>query len=302
MNYIIGIDVGTTATKGVLYDEAGRKVYSASKSYPLIQKEFGQAEEDPKLIFDAVQEVIYKLTQQANGKILAISWSSQMHSLIGLGRDNTLLTNSITWADNRCARVVEKAKKSSLARKIYDQTGMPIHPMALIYKLMWLKDEMPELFKQAKKWIGIKEYLIFRLTGKMITDTTMAAGTGMLNLNTLTWDQELLDILKVKQGQIPQIAQPTEVISPIKTEYVQKLGISTDTKIILGASDGYLSTIGVNAIDSDRFALNIGTSGAVRTMVDKPKIAKNASYFCYPAAQNHYLLGCPVNNGGIVFN
>lgn len=302
MKYIIGMDVGTTATKGVLYDENGKAVFSASKGYPLIQTKIGQAEEDPKVIFVAVQEVIFALTQKADGEIAAISWSSQMHSLIGLDKDNNLLTNSITWADNCAKNVVQDAKKSGLARKIYQKTGMPMHPMAPIYKMLWLKDNEPELFNQVKKWIGIKEYLIFRLTGKLIIDTTMAAGTGMLNLKTLTWDQELLDTLNVKQEQLPEIAQPTEIVAPIKEEYVQKLGIDSDTKIVLGASDGYLSTIGVNAIDSDHFALNVGTSGAVRTIVDQPKIDQNASYFCYPVDKKHYLLGGPVNNGGIVFN
>ena len=296
------MDVGTTATKGVLYDENGKAFFSASKGYPLIQTKIGQAEEDPKVIFDAVQEVIFALTQKADGEIAAISWSSQMHSLIGLDKDNNLLTNSITWADNCAKNVVQDAKKSGLARKIYQKTGMPMHPMAPIYKMLWLKDNEPELFNQVKKWIGIKEYLIFRLTGKLIIDTTMAAGTGMLNLKTLTWDQELLDTLNVKQEQLPEIAQPTEIVAPIKEEYVQKLGIDLDTKIVLGASDGYLSTIGVNAIDSDQFALNVGTSGAVRTIVDQPKIDQNASYFCYPVDKKHYLLGGPVNNGGIVFN
>ena len=296
------MDVGTTATKGVLYDENGKAFFSASKGYPLIQTKIGQAEEDPKVIFDAVQEVIFALTQKTDGEIAAISWSSQMHSLIGLDKDNNLLTNSITWADNCAKNVVQDAKKSGLARKIYQKTGMPMHPMAPIYKMLWLKDNEPELFNQVKKWIGIKEYLIFRLTGKLIIDTTMAAGTGMLNLKTLTWDQELLDTLNVKQEQLPEIAQPTEIVAPIKEEYVQKLGIDSDTKIVLGASDGYLSTIGVNAIDSDHFALNVGTSGAVRTIVDQPKIDQNASYFCYPVDKKHYLLGGPVNNGGIVFN
>ena len=298
MKYIIGMDIGTTATKGVLYDEKGKAAFSASKGYPLIQTKIGQAEEDPKMIFDAVQEIIFALAQKADGEIAAISWSSQMHSLIGLGKDNKLLTNSITWADNCAKNIVQDAKKSGLAQKIYRKTGMPMHPMAPIYKILWLKDNEPELFSQVQKWIGIKEYLIYRLTGKLVVDTTMAAGTGMLNLKTLTWDQELLDVLNVKQEQLPEIAQPTEIISPIKVEYVQKLGIDSDTKIILGASDGYLSTIGVNATDSDHFALNVGTSGAVRTIVDQPRIDQD----CYPVDKKHYLLGGPVNNGGIVFN
>ena len=117
MKYIIGMDVGTTATKGVLYDEKGKAVFSASKGYPLIQTKIGQAEEDPKMIFDAVQEIIFALAQKVDGEIAAISWSSQMHSLIGLGKDNDLLTNSITWADNCAKNIVQDAKRSGLAQK-----------------------------------------------------------------------------------------------------------------------------------------------------------------------------------------
>lgn len=101
MDYIIGMDIGTTASKGVLYQENGKKIEELSIPYPLIQEQVDQAEEDPQVIFDAVQKIIFDLSKRVAGKIKAISWSSQMHSLIGIGKDNQVLTNSITWADNR---------------------------------------------------------------------------------------------------------------------------------------------------------------------------------------------------------
>ena len=160
MKYIIGIDIGTTATKGVLYEKSGKEIAQAEIAYPLIQEKSGQAEEDPRLIFDTVQKIIYQLSQKAAGKIAAISWSSQMHSLIGLSKDGELLTNSITWADNRSSEIVQEAKESKLAQTIYERTGMPPHPMAPVYKLLWLKEEAPDIFAQVKKWISIKEYII----------------------------------------------------------------------------------------------------------------------------------------------
>lgn len=147
MKYIIGMDVGTTATKGVLYDENGSQIFELGVPYPLIQNEVGQAEEDPEVIFDAVQQIIYKLSNKADGKILAISWSSQMHSLIGLDKNKNLLTKSITWADNRAEKMVSEAKQTGLALRIYQNTGMPIHPMAPVYKLLWLKNNDAQLYK-----------------------------------------------------------------------------------------------------------------------------------------------------------
>lgn len=301
MKYIIGIDIGTTATKGVLYEKNGVEVAKLAISYPLIQEKIGQAEEDPRLIFDAVQKIIYQLSQQVDGKIIAVSWSSQMHSLIGLDRNGELITNSITWADNRSSQIVENAKENGLAQTIYERTGMPAHPMAPVYKLLWLKKTMPEVFTQVKKWIGIKEYVIWRLTGRFLTDTTMAAGSGMLELKTLTWDEKILALVGINKAQLPIVARPQEIVGNVIEEYQDKLGLNKDTQIILGASDGYLSTIGVGVFDENYFALNIGTSGAVRVIAPKAIVDKKDRFFCYPIDQRHYLLGGPVNNGGIVF-
>ena len=301
MNYIIGLDVGTTATKGTVYDINGKKVAELKKGYPLIQLKEDQAEEDPRLIFAAVQKIIFKLSKMVKGKVIAISWSSQMHSLIGLNKNGELLTNSITWADNRAKDIVLRDKESGLALKIYQQTGMPVHPMAPVYKLAWLKENKPELFTQVDKWVDIKTYLLYRLTGEVKEDITMAAGTGLFSLKKLVWDQTILNRLGLKDRNFPQLVQPTAVIGKMKDEYVHKLDLPADVKVIAGASDGYLSTVGVGAVDKNEFALNVGTSGAVRMFSKKVLLDKKARFFCYPSSKNNYLLGGPVNNGGIIF-
>lgn len=302
MKYIIGMDIGTTATKGVLYDLTGQKIAENSQNYPLIENELGQAEEDPHLIFATVQNIIFALSKQVVGKVVAISWSSQMHSLLGLDENHNLLTKSITWADNRAGNIVEQAKQSGLAEKIYQRTGMPMHPMAPVYKLLWLKQTRPELFARVKNWLGIKEYLIFRLTGQLVEDISMAAGTGLLNLQNQDWDKEILDKIRIKREQLPRLAVPTAIVAPIKIEYIQKLNLTSDTKLVLGASDGYLSTIGVGVVKKDSFALNVGTSGAVRTISNHAILDQKCRFFCYPASKKQFLLGSPVNNGGIVLD
>ena len=259
MDYIIGMDIGTTASKGVLYQENGKKIEELSIPYPLIQEQVDQAEEDPQVIFDAVQKIIFALSKRVSGKIKAISWSSQMHSLIGLGKDAQALTNSITWADNRSSKSVAQAKESGLAQDIYQQTGMPPHPMAPVYKLLWIKEENPKLFAQVQKWI------------------------------------------ELDPKKLPSLAKPEDVVGKVEAEYIQKLSLNPETKIILGASDGYLSTIGVGVLDKKYFALNVGTSGAIRAIAPKAIVDSKNRFFCYPVDNSHYLLGGPVNNGGIVF-
>lgn len=302
MKYIIGIDVGTTAVKAAAYDLNNQELISASETYPLIQEIPGQAEEDPKVIFAAVQKVIYTITSELTGRLLAISWSSQMHSLIGLDREDHLVTNSYTWADNRAQSVVTEYKNNQLADKIYQRTGMPIHPMAPIYKLLWLKKTNNDLYQRVDKWMGIKEYLIYRLTGEFVQDIPLAAGSGMLNLNSLQWDQEILKKLALTDEQLPKLVKPATIISNFNEKYLKKLNLTKDTITVVGASDGYLSTIGVGVLDDQNMAINVGTSGAARVITKNSLIDKQVRNFCYPIEKNSYLIGAPVNNGGIVFD
>lgn len=301
MSYIIGIDIGTTATKGLLYDFDGKEICSKDHGYPLIQDEIDQAEEDPALIFECVEDIIKDLSHRANGHIAAISWSSQMHSLIGLDRDKNPITNTITWADNRSKYEVAQAKEDGLGMRIYNLTGIPIHPMAPVYKLLWLKKEKPSLFSQVRYWVGIKEYVLYRLNGKFNIDVAMAAGTGLLNIESLQWDKELLGLTSITEDQLPTIVSTTSILPNIHPELIKKLGLSDDTKLVAGASDGYLSTIGVGVIGNQEFVMNVGTSGAIRTLSKKPDLDEKARNFCYAAANDQFLLGGPVNNGGIIY-
>lgn len=107
----------------------------------------------------------------------------------------------------------------------------------------------------------------------------MAAGSGMLNLKTLIWDKEILAQLDLDTEQLPKLTTPAQIISWINDEYRQKLNLNFNTVIVLGASDGYLSTIGVGVLNKNNFALNVGTSGAVRTLVNKQVIDKKTRFF-----------------------
>lgn len=156
-----------------------------------------------------------------------------MHSLIILNKADHLLTNSITWADNRAKKEVQESKKSGLANQIYQKNGIPIHPMAPVYKILWYKKNKPEIFKQAAYFISIKAYLIYRLTGQIKEEITMASATGLLNKDNLDWDQTILEKIGITKFNLPSLVQPTDCAVSIKKRYVQKLCLSNKTKIVL---------------------------------------------------------------------
>ncbi|MCV3741887.1 gluconokinase [Lentilactobacillus hilgardii] len=305
MDYIIGIDVGTTSTKALLYDTDGRIYAKANKGYTLYQDTPDMAEEDPDEIFNAtlsaIQEVVSQ-SQLTDGKVVAISWSAQQHSLIALDENYKPLMRTMTWADNRAERYAAEYKQNGRGMEIYKRTGLPIHPMGPFYKLLWLKNEKPDLYKKAAYWVGIKEYIIWRYTGALKEEVSMAAATGLLNMKTAQWDDVALKETGVKKSQLPELVNITNKFRGIHSEYAKVMGIDDDVYFVMGATDGALSTIGVGAIDTGVLAINIGTSAAVRTFVDQPRIDPKARLYCYPIMKGKYLVGGPINNGGIILN
>jgi len=304
MEYMIGVDIGTTSTKSVLYDMKGKVIAYANSGYQLYQDIPDMAEEDPDDIFDAVIEVLGQVLRKGkvkSGEVKGISFSSAMHSLILMDKNDQPLTRAITWADNRAAKYSEELKENGVGAQIYAKTGTPIHPMAPLSKILWLRNEQPELFNKTKKFIDLKSYVFFRLFGVYKMEYSIASATGMFNIFKLDWDQQALDLLKITRDQLPELVEPTDMIKNIDKKYGDLLGISADIPFIFGGSDGVLSNLGVNAIDPGVVAVTIGTSGAVRVVVDKPVVDPNGKLFCYALTKDKWVVGGPVNNGGIVF-
>lgn len=304
MNYMIGVDIGTTSTKSVIYDLKGQVIAHADQGYQLYQDRPDMAEEDPEDIFDAVVDVLGQVIRKSKAKpeeIKGISFSSAMHSLILMGEDDKPLTRAITWADNRAAKYSEQLKVSGVGAEIYAKTGTPIHPMAPLSKMLWLKTEQPDLYKKTKKFIDLKTYVFFKLFGVYQMEYSIASATGMFNIFNLDWDKQALDLLEITPDKLPKLVEPTDIIKGIKPGYADMLGLSETTPFVFGASDGVLSNLGVNAIDPGVVAVTIGTSGAVRVVVDRPMVDPNGKLFCYALTKDKWVVGGPVNNGGIVF-
>lgn len=143
-----------------------------------------------------------------DGKILGVSFSSAMHSLIAFDADWKPLTRVITWADARAVKYTEQLKSSGVGQEIYSKTGTPIHPMAPLSKLLWLKNEQTDTYNKAVHYLGIKEYLFNRLFGANKMDYSIASGTGLFNIFNLDWDEQALSVTGVAKDQLPEPVDP----------------------------------------------------------------------------------------------
>ncbi|RIW39072.1 gluconokinase [Bacillus salacetis] len=303
-NYYIGVDIGTTSTKAVVFDKKGRAVSRFGVEYPLYTPVPGTAEQNPEEIFQAVLTVIKEsmITGGVSGEdIQFVSFSSAMHSLIVVDEEGQPLTNSITWADNRSAAWADKIKNEQNGHEIYLRTGTPIHPMSPLMKLAWLKEERPELLAVKNKMIGIKEFVFHRLFGEYVVDYSIASAMGMFHLENLDWDAEALEVAGVTAEQLSRPVSTTKSLTGLKSEYAKMMGLPAEVPFIVGASDGVLSNLGVNAIEPGVVAVTIGTSGAIRAVTDRPVTDPKGRIFCYALTENHWVIGGPVNNGGMIF-
>ncbi|MFD2214576.1 gluconokinase [Metabacillus endolithicus] len=302
--YMMGVDIGTTSTKAVLFNEEGKAVSRFGVEYPLYTPTPATAEQDPEEIFQAVLTVMKNSLVEANvsgEQVRFVSFSSAMHSLIVVDGEGQPITKSITWADNRSAEYADKLKQEHNGHEIYLRTGTPIHPMSPLVKLFWLNTEHKEYFNQGNKFISIKEYVFYRLFGEYVIDYSIASATGMFNLEKLDWDDEALEIVGVKREQLSKPLSTTESIKGLDPEFAKFTGLPVDTPFIVGASDGVLSNLGVNAIEPGVVAVTIGTSGAIRAVTDRPVTDPKGRIFCYALTDKHWVIGGPVNNGGMIF-
>ncbi|MFE4354091.1 gluconokinase [Peribacillus butanolivorans] len=300
-SYMLGVDIGTTSTKAVLFTKKGDVIQQENIGYPLYTPDMTTAEQDPEEIFQAVLKAFSNITKQhSDKKISFISFSSAMHSVIAMDENDQPLTPCITWADNRSEAWAHKIKDELGGHEVYKRTGTPIHPMSPLSKIAWIVNECPEIATNVKKYIGIKEYIFKKFLNQYVVDYSLASSMGMMNLKNLDWDEEALRIAGITRGQLSELVPTTKIFNNCDPDLAKQIGIDPQTSFVIGASDGVLSNLGVNAIRKGEIAVTIGTSGAIRTIIDEPKTDEKGRIFCYALTEKHWVIGGPVNNGGMV--
>lgn len=298
---VIGIDIGTTSTKSVVFGMDGSMRGSCSVHYPLLHERPSWAEQEPDAIVDAVAKSVRGAIEQSGisgGDVAGASLSSAMHSVIAVDGAGKPLTRSITWADGRSAAEARRLRRND--PDVYSSTGTPIHPMSPLPKLIWLRSNLKDVWESAAKFVSIKEYVLFALFGQWAVDYSLASATGLLNGASLDWDERALRLAGLEKGRLSALQPGTYRMQGLSADYAQRMGLSKDTPFFLGGSDGAMANIGVGAIGPGEMAVTIGTSAAVRMMTDRMRTDERQRTFCYHVADSSYIIGGATNNGGIV--
>ena len=181
---ILGLDVGTTAAKASLFSLDGSVRVTASREYPLLGPQPGWHVQEPAAIARGVLGAMQDAVAQVDARrVLGISISTAMHGLVGLDAAGTPLTDLITWADSRASAQAEALNEHATGPRLAYVSGTPTHPMSPLVKLLWFRENAPELHAAAAHWIGLKDWILYVLTGQVATELSTASGSGMIDLD-----------------------------------------------------------------------------------------------------------------------
>ncbi|WP_337042987.1 gluconokinase [Emticicia sp. 17c] len=294
IEYFVGIDIGTTTTKAVAFDKNGNVLRQHSVGYDMLHPHPNWSEQNPEDIYEAFQEALQEIVPPSVAKASIVSFSSAMHGLIAVDATGTPLTNLILWADNRASQLASQLKNTATGQQLYQRTGIPVHPFSVFSKILWLKENQPEVFNKTHKFIGIKEYLWFRVFGEYTIDYSLASGSGLFNFKENAWDTLALELLGISADKLPALVPTTHI------KKNENNSVFPEVNYVIGAGDGPLANLGSNAMKPGQMAFTMGTSGAVRMCVPQPYTDPQMRTFNFFLFENQYIIGGATNNGGIV--
>lgn len=301
MNYLISIDIGTSSARSVAFSTEGKLLCIKSVGYDIHSPRPGWQEQDPEAIFKAVLATLQKVIKKMERQPIGLSCSAAMHSLIAVNQAGEALTPCIIWADNRASAYADKLKNSEPGKDIYQHTGTPIHPMSPLCKIAWLHEHQPKIFQAAYKFIGIKEYITFKLFGQWLIDYSIASATGLFDNQTLDWYAPALEFAGIAHSQLSELVPPTFILSNLNSNTAEQLGLEPQTPFVIGASDGCLANLGALALQKGETVVTLGTSAAIRMTGDQPVYDAQERIFNYILTENFYVSGGASNNGGIAY-
>ena len=296
MTYVLGIDIGTSGTKTILFDEKGVDISSASKEYPLYQPQIGWAEQKPEDWWDAVVVTISAAIKKSGvniSDIKGIGLSGQMHGLVMLDSEGKVLRPSIIWCDQRTTVECNEITDLVGAERLIEITANPALTGFTASKIMWVKKHEPEIYAKTHKILLPKDYIRFMLTGEFCTEVSDASGMQLLDIPNRKWSDEVLEKLQIDKNLLGVVYESQEVTGSVNKTAAQLTGLKEGTKVVGGAGDQAAGAIGNGIVRPGTVSSTIGTSGVVFAHTDKITIDKKGRVhtFCHAVPGAWHIMG-----------
>jgi len=275
MKYVIGVDLGTSGTKTVLFDEKGTVIASMTIEYPMYQPKNGYAEQDPADWYNAAVNTIKGVIEKSGvsaDSIVGVGLSGQMHGLVMLDEDNRVIRNSIIWCDQRTADEVEEMNEKIDREKLIEITANPALTGWTAAKILWVKNKEPENYAKCRHILLPKDYIRFMLTGEYATEVSDASGMQLLDVSNRCWSKEICDKLGIDMSMLAKVYESCEVTGTITEKAAELTGLKAGTIVVGGAGDNAAAAVGTGVVTDGKAFTTIGTSGVVFAHTSKVSI------------------------------
>lgn len=294
MRLYIGIDLGTSAVKLLLMDEAGQVKNVVSREYPLEFPQPGWSQQNPEDWRKAVLEGIPDLLTGFDPKAVAgIGCGGQMHGLVVLDRDDQVIRPAILWNDGRTARQVDYLNNVIGKERLSAWTANIAFAGFTAPKILWMRENEPENFARIAKIMLPKDYVNYILTGVHACDYSDASGTLLLDVKNKRWSREMLDICGVRETQMPRLFESYQCIGTVKPDIARALGLGDNVKVAAGAGDNAAAAVGTGVVGDGGCNISLGTSGTVFISSKAFGVDRHNALHAFAHADGGYhLMGC----------
>ncbi len=271
MKYVLGIDLGTSGTKTVLFDQTGVAVASSTVEYPLYQPHNGWAEQEPRDWWNAAVSTIRTVLEKSGVNkedVVSLGISGQMHGLVMLDEKGEVLRPSIIWCDQRTQEECDDIHRIVGKERLIEITANPALTGFTLSKVLWVRKHQPEIYAKCRHILLPKDYVRYMLTGDFATEVSDASGMQMLDVPNRCWSDELLEKLDIDKSMLAKVYESSEVTGHVSAEAAPLTGLSDQTLVVGGAGDNAAAAVGTGVVEDGKAFTTIGTSGVVFAHTD----------------------------------
>jgi len=274
-SYLIGVDLGTSACKTVIFSLEGRKVSESQREYPVYHPQPTWAEQKPMDWWNAVVETIRESLKKAgvkNKEVAGLAVDSQREAVVPIGRKGEELYNSIIWLDNRTRSQAEKIRGLIDEERVLSITGVVIDPIYSASKILWLKEKAPKVFEEATCFLCAKDYIVYKLSGEFITDYSMASRTMLFDVRKRVWSEEMCSSIGIPVEKLPAAKDSSVVVGEVTSEAAAETGLPEGLPIVNGGGDRPCECLGAGVTEKGYVNIGTGTGSVFEVPLDEPAI------------------------------
>ena len=290
----IGVDLGTSAVKLLLMNEAGHIEKIVSREYPLSFPHSGWSEQNPYDWYDKTLDGLKELLSECDKSLVdGISFGGQMHGLVTLDAQDEVVRPAILWNDGRTTEETTYLNEQIGRERLTGYTANIAFAGFTAPKILWMQKNEPDLWAKVKKIMLPKDYLAYRLFGTFCTDYSDASGMLLMDVKNKCWSKEMMEICHVSREQLPDLYESFEVVGTLKKEIASELGVPETVKVIAGAGDNAAAAVGTGTVGANHCNLSLGTSGTLFVSSDKFGVDEHNALHSFAHADGGYhLMGC----------